>query len=93
MKITLVASAALPLRLILLLSIFATVANSNPTTTPADSDVDLTTKSDKIVTETFELQPNANISRRTNFTLLDEDISKKIILEMWVERKNKTPEP
>ena len=48
---------------------------------------DLTTKSDRIVKESFVLQPNANVSQRTNFTILDEDVSKKIILELWVERK------
>lgn len=32
------------------------------------------------------------MSRKTNFTLLDESITKKMILEMWVEKKPKDAE-
>ena len=54
----------------------------------AEDDGDMTTKSERIVKESYSLVPNANSSQHTNFTLLDEDVSKKIILEMWVERKD-----
>lgn len=50
---------------------------------------DATTKDPRIVSETFGLEPGANVSRHTNFTLLDESLSKKMILELWVEKKPK----
>jgi len=34
----------------------------------------------------YGLTPGTNISRKLNYTLFDESESKKIILELWVDR-------
>ena len=58
---------------------------ANTTGSSADNDYDNggTTVDPRIVTDTYVLMPGANQSRHTNFTLLDESESKKIILELW----------
>ena len=54
-----------------------------------DEEESATTKDPRISTETFALEPNANVSRKTKFTLLDESETKKLIFELWVEKKDK----
>lgn len=74
------------INLFILVSFFGQTALANPTSESSE-DEDATTKDPRIVTETFGLEPGANVSRKTNFTLLDESLSKKMKLELWVEKK------